>query len=548
MTGILRIGVLGEFTVFNGESAAHLPQSRKTRALLAYLAVTGKAHRRERLCELFWDVPDDPRGALRWSLSKIRAAVDDGRQRLLADRNTVQLDLRDVDLDIGGLSGGIADELPALQVSRLEELARRFRGSFLEDLPLPRCPEFEAWRAFHADSFERLHLRILRELASRLESEPGRALPHLHALRRLDPEDTSLDERIARAAGAARLDGRHPSPVQAIPEHLPGSGASLADQTIGFCKARDGTRIAFAATGDGPPIVRAAHWMSHLQHDLRSPVWRHWITGLSLQNRLIRYDERCNGMSDWDAEDVSFETMVSDLETVVDAAGVDRFTLLGISQSCAVSVAFAIRHPERVSGLILYGGYVKGWRKRGSAREIATREALATLMRVGWGQDNPIFRQLFTSQFIPGANAEQIDSFDELQRITVSPENAWRLQNMFGDIDVAGLLCDVRVPTLVLHARDDKVAPYLSGRCFATDIAGARLVELDSSNHILLEDEPAFAQFLAEVRAFASTPGGADRALGDWSGRGARRGGNAPPERTAMAGRGRGHMKEAVCT
>ena len=155
--------------------------------------------------------------------------------------------------------------------------------------------------------------------------------------------------------------------------------------------------------------------------------------------------------------------MVSDLETIVDETGLERFTLLGISQSCAVSVAYAIRHPERVTGLILYGGYVKGWRKRGNPSEIATREALATLMRVGWGQDNPIFRQLFTSQFIPGASPEQIASFDELQRITVAPENAWRLQNMFGDIDVSDLLDKVRVPTLVLHARRDHVAPFESG-------------------------------------------------------------------------------------
>ncbi|MEJ1936169.1 hypothetical protein WDZ92_38740, partial [Nostoc sp. NIES-2111] len=307
MTGILRIGVLGQFTVLNGDAAACLPQSRKTRALLAYLAVTGKAHRRERLCELFWDVPDDPRGALRWSLSKIRAAVDGGRQRLLADRNTVQLDLAGVTMDTDGLSGGAADDTSALPTSRLEELASRFRGPFLEDLQLPRCPEFEAWRVFHEDAFERLQLRILRELTSRLEDEPARALPYLHALRRLDPEDTALGERIALAAGAARVDDRHVALVKALPHRPSSPTATLTEQTIRFCRAGDGTRIAFASTGDGPPIVRAAHWMSHLQHDLRSPVWRHWIEGLSLQNRLIRYDERCNGMSDWDAEDVSFE-------------------------------------------------------------------------------------------------------------------------------------------------------------------------------------------------------------------------------------------------
>jgi pimeloyl-ACP methyl ester carboxylesterase len=225
---------------------------------------------------------------------------------------------------------------------------------------------------------------------------------------------------------------------------------------------------------------------------------------LSAEHTLVRYDERCVGLSSWDAEDISFDAMVSDLEHVIDAAQLERFTLLGISQGCAMSIAYAVRHPERVSGLILYGGYERGWRARGNPNEIATREALATLMREGWGKSNPLFRQLFSSIFIRGAGPKHFAWMDELQRTTMSPENAWRLQNAFADINVTALLPEVRVPTLILHARDDAVAPVECGRTFALEIPGATFIELDSPNHILLEDEQAFAEFMEHVTAFVA--------------------------------------------
>ncbi|TGP57555.1 alpha/beta fold hydrolase [bacterium M00.F.Ca.ET.230.01.1.1] len=238
-------------------------------------------------------------------------------------------------------------------------------------------------------------------------------------------------------------------------------------------------------------------------------MWRHWMRELSRHNRLVRYDERCNGLSQRHVIDISFETMLSDLECVVAATGLDRFTLLGLSQSCAVSIAYAIRHPERVSGMVLYGGYVKGWRARGDAGEIATREAVATLMRENWGKPNPMFRQAFCSMFIPGATHEHFAWMDELMLRTVSPDDAWRLQNAFSTIDVSDLLEKVRVPTLVLHARDDNVAPVESGRTMAAGIPGARFIELDSQNHILLEGEPAFEEFIDHVRAFIAETAGA---------------------------------------
>jgi len=313
------------------------------------------------------------------------------------------------------------------------------------------------------------------------------------------------DEIVARIAFALAL---RQVPLPAERERARGTGpdadpgGSAPQQEIRFCKAPDGVRIAFAISGAGPPVVKAANWMSHLEYEWQSPVWRHWIDGLSAEHTLIRYDERGNGLSDRNVEDLSFEAMLADLESVIDAAGLDRFALLGLSQGCALSVAYAVRHPERVRCMILYGGYVKGWRSRGEPHEIARRVALGTLMREGWGQDSDAFRQVFTSLFLPGGSREHMDWFNELHRVTVSPEMAERLHDAFGSIDVSGLLPRVRTPTLVLHARGDRACPFEAGRAFAADIPGARFVALDSTNHSLLAHEPAFARFLDEARGF----------------------------------------------
>jgi pimeloyl-ACP methyl ester carboxylesterase len=246
--------------------------------------------------------------------------------------------------------------------------------------------------------------------------------------------------------------------------------------------------------------------MSHVQYEWESPVWCHWIDALSETATLIRYDQRANGLSDWEVADISFAHMIADLEAVVDAAGLDRFVLFGVSQSCAVSVGYTVRHPERVAKLILYGGFAKGWRRRGNPHEIATHTAMTTLIREGWGENNPSFRQLFTLMFVPGATVEQMSWFNELQRNTVSPANAARLHDAFGEIDVSGILGEIRAPTLVLHARRDAVVPFAAGREFAARIPGAEFIELDSGNHILLAHEPAFAEFRRYVRRFVQEP------------------------------------------
>jgi pimeloyl-ACP methyl ester carboxylesterase len=278
------------------------------------------------------------------------------------------------------------------------------------------------------------------------------------------------------------------------------------EQEIQFCTSQDGIQLAYSRIGRGPPLVKTGNWMTHLEFDFESPIWRHLYRELSRDHMLIRYDARGNGLSDREVEEVSYEAFVRDLETVVDAAGVERFALLGISQGCAVSIGYAVRHPERVTHLILYGGYPLGWSKR--VRTEAEREeaaAMLTLMRLGWGQENAAFRQLFTSQFIPGGTKEQADWFNELQRISTSPADAVRNLVANGEIDITALLAKVTVPTLVMHAREDARVPFDAGRRLAAGIPGARFVPLQSRNHLILENEPAFARFVQEIRAFLAS-------------------------------------------
>jgi pimeloyl-ACP methyl ester carboxylesterase len=273
-------------------------------------------------------------------------------------------------------------------------------------------------------------------------------------------------------------------------------------QEVQFCTAADGTRIAYASAGDGAPLVKAANWLNHLEYDWKGPIWKHFFAGLVADRRLIRYDARGNGLSDRDVTDFSFEAFVSDLECVVKASGLDRFALLGVSQGCAVSVAYAVRHPERVTHLVLYGGYARGWCKQGSPKIVRQMEAIETMMRQGWGRRNPAFRQFFTTAFIPDASVEQMQWFNELQRKTASAENAANIMHSINSFDVDHLLPLVQAPTLVLHCRRDAVCPFEEGRRLAAGIPGARFVALESSNHLLLEDDPAFARFLREVRDF----------------------------------------------
>lgn len=273
-------------------------------------------------------------------------------------------------------------------------------------------------------------------------------------------------------------------------------------QDIRFCKSSDGVKIAYARVGSGPTIVKAGNWLNHLEYDWESPVWSHMLHWWAGQGELIRYDARGNGLSDWRVDDISFDAFVRDLEAVVDAADVDTFTLFGASQGCAVSIAYAVRHPERVRKLVLYGGFSRGRIVRGGEQDIAQIEAMLTLMRTGWGQENPAFRQVFTSLFVPDGTPEQMHWFNELQRNTTSPDNAVRIRRVSDMMDIRALLPKVRVPTLVLHCRDDAVQPFEEGRYIASLIPGAQFVGLEGRNHLILENDPGWLRFQDEVAAF----------------------------------------------
>jgi len=275
------------------------------------------------------------------------------------------------------------------------------------------------------------------------------------------------------------------------------------EQRIRLCLTPDGVRLAYAISGHGPPLLKAANWLSHLDHDWRSPVWRHWMRELSTGFSLIRYDERGCGLSDWDVADFSFDAWVRDLETIADARGLTRFPILGISQGAAVAVAFAARHPERVSALVLYGGYARGRLRRDpSPEKVEEAELLLRLTHLGWGQRQSAYCQVFSRLFMPDATPERIMWLDELQMHTTSTANAVRFQSVFFDIDVTAEARLVRAPTLVLHARDDGVIPVEEARVLSSLIPDARLVLLDGRNHVLQEDEPAWPIFLSETRRF----------------------------------------------
>lgn len=278
------------------------------------------------------------------------------------------------------------------------------------------------------------------------------------------------------------------------------------DQEIRFCAAADGIRLACATSGDGPPLVKSAHWLTHLGHDWNSPIWRHQHVGISSHFRLLRYDQRGCGLSDRDAGDMSLETWVGDLERVVDSAGLDRFALLGMSQGGPIAIEYAARHPGRVSHLVLYGSYVRGrrfWEQGGEAGREA--DTLESLIRLGWNRENPAFRQVFSSLFIPGGDMDQIRQFNELQRRSSSPETAAQIVSVIDRLDVTDTAGRLTVPTLVMHCEGDARIPFTEGQRLAGQIPGARFVPLQGENHIMLEGEGAWDTFLAEMVRFTTT-------------------------------------------
>lgn len=340
--------------------------------------------------------------------------------------------------------------------------------------------------------------------------------------------DAAISSRISAARQAVGDDGSRQAIIKTVPrrgfrflagvETLEASAGAAAGgnaeppeaadpvpqafQKVRFCQSRDGTRIAHATTGSGPPLVKAGHWLTNLEHDWHSPVWRPVLDELGRDFAVTRYDQRGNGLSDWSVEKFDLDLHVDDLEAVVDAAGLDRFTLYGTSQGAPVAIAYAVRHPDRVHRLVLQGGYVRGRLLR-SAAEREDGEALLTLMRHGWGKEGSPFIKAFTSLFIPDATLEQALSVVDLQKKSTTPENAIRLRTAFDQFNVSDLLGKVTTPTLVIHARNDAIHPLDQGRELAAGITDTEFVLLESANHIILPQEPAWARLFEAIREFS---------------------------------------------
>jgi DNA-binding SARP family transcriptional activator/pimeloyl-ACP methyl ester carboxylesterase len=542
-------------------------QRRKTLGLFIYLVATGQSHSRDSLAALFWPDNDQSgaRANLRRDISRLKKSL--GENTLLLEGDNVSwnpasdfwLDVKEFQskLDEAASPDHLSDPSCSSCFTVLADAVNLYTDDFLAGFSLPDSQEFDEWQFFQAESLRRLLAEVLQSLIAWYTSRGEFEQTITYARRWLmldnlhEPAHRTLIRLYAWAgqqAAALRQyqeclrilrDGLGAEPeeeTQALyeavktrtltPPELLGEGQTVVSvnpepsednrsmqreefsQTIRFCTAPDGVRLAYAVVGQGPPLVKAANWLSHLEYDWNSPVWRHWLTGLAENNTLVRYDERGCGLSDWNVIEFNLDSWVLDLETVVDAMGLERFPLLGISQGASIAVEYTVRHPEKVSCLILYGGYIRGRFHRNLTPE--QREELKLmlqLIKVGWGKEHPAFRQVFSTLFLPEGTPEQLHAFNELQRISTSPEIAAQIVNGFQAVNVREQAKRITQPTLVLHAKGDLRIPFEEGRLMAATIPNARLVPLESKNHILLEGEPAWKRFLEEVRAFLEEEG-----------------------------------------
>lgn len=522
----LSIKLLGEFSLYREGKKISLPKSKRTRALLAYLILLNKPHRRDRLCDVFWSIPDDPRGALRWSLSKLRLLVDDSNEkRIQADRESIFLSIEDISIDVCDLSEKIKNE--NLTVTELTNIFKLLDEPFLSGIDLPNQELFQHWLVSERNEINKMQCHVLSILSGHselpifeqvvwskiwLERAPydiraaNLILSQLDFLERSTEKENLLRTLTLRFKKA----GIQWSPVKNITfDFLETTTTNKEDirniherQKTKFCITEDDVSLAYASIGEGYPIVKTANWLSHLEYDWDAPIWSPLFRHLALEHLFLRYDERGNGLSDWDVEDISFDAFVKDLETVVAATNLDKFALLGISQGASVAIEYAVRHPEKVSHLILFGGYAAGWRIGASQREIEEREAVMTLTKNGWGQNNPAYRQIFSSTFLPSANKEEFDWFNEYQRLTTSPENAVRFLSVFSQIDVRHQLAKIKVPTLVIHSLGDQRIPIETGKQMASMIPNAEFIGLESDGHLLLGREPSSKIFVDAIKDF----------------------------------------------
>ncbi|WP_202841445.1 alpha/beta fold hydrolase [Luteimonas saliphila] len=504
-------------------------------ALLAYLLCSGQRVARERAAALLWPAADarTARTRLRRLVYALNAGC--GAEVVAADGEALWIDTDAVRIE--------CDVLRA-QAQARAQIAPQGDGEATDALLAPGAEgllegfdsgsaAFDEWLAQQRQAHLRLVAHGLQRLAQRsvafgrleraieaaeraiaLEPHAERGYAELMIALGHRGDAGAVEAAYFRCAGVLREEyGVAPSGIvetayasamalsRGAARAAPAGAGSPAQ--VRYTHGRDGVRLAYAVSGDGPCLIKAANWLSHLAYDDDSPVWSHMVRALTRGHTCVRYDERGCGLSDWEVADLSFARWVDDLEAVVDALDAPRFALLGISQGASIAIAYAVRHPGRVSHLVLHGGYARGRLVRSDTpQEREEAETMAKLAELGWGKAEPSFRQFFTSQFIPDGSAQQHEWFNELERLSTSPANAARFMREFALIDVVDLLPHVRCPTLVLHSRDDVRVPVAEGRLVAERIPGARFVTLHSRNHLLLEHEAAWPHWLEEVSAF----------------------------------------------
>ncbi|MDN3637536.1 alpha/beta hydrolase [Simiduia curdlanivorans] len=459
-------------------------------------------------------------------MSKIRPLINDvATERLIADRERVALLTSDIEIDIHRINEAIENK--DLSADELEKILNLLEEPFLIGIDLPDQSIFQRWLESERHEINKMYCRVIAKLSLHasltqieklkwqkiwLDKDPYNTkaarvlLNQLKSLNELSAFEKTSEELATRFRNAGICwpikNSQSIENTTDEESQKPSTHEILSRQKIKFCSTQDGVRIAYASVGEGYPIVKAANWLSHLEHDWDAPIWSPLFRDLATDHHFLRYDERGNGLSDWDVKDISFNAFVEDLETVVATSKLEKFALLGISQGASVSIEYAIKHPEKVSHLILFGGYAAGWRIDSSEEQMREREAILTLTEVGWGQSNPAYRQIFSSTFLPNAKKSELDWFNEFQRLTTSPENAVRFLSAFGDIDVREQLAKISVPTLVIHSLGDQRIPVSVGRDIASRIPNAEFVGLESEGHLLLGREPAAKIFVDTIREF----------------------------------------------
>lgn len=535
--------------MLQGNGRSHHLSRRKARALLAYLAVTGHPHSRETLTALLWPDADPGQGYADLSriLSNLRRVL--GADFILADRQQVALNEQAaLWVDVVQFRR-LLEACRGIAVAVMGEECRQklaaatvlYQADFLAGFTLPGCREFDEWQLLQGEALRRDLSWACDRLVHIYEAshEFTQAISYARRWVELDPLHESAQRWLmalyARSGQRTEAHRQYQACVRLLADELGvepepttkqlyeqickgemTSAAASGDasplplplyqkvaQEINYFYSFDRTRLAYATVGHGPPLVWTATFLRHLEFDWQSPIWQHWLEALTSRYTLIRYDERACGLSDWNVSDISFEAWVSDLEAMVDHLGLKQFSLLALSQAGAVAIAYAARHPERLSHLILHGAYARGRFHRQDIPQ-ATEEAqtMLSLTKLGWGRDNPAFRQVFSMQLVPGAAREQLAWFDELMRVSMTPENAVRAEAEMYDINVLDLLSSLRVPTLVTHCRYDAAVPFREGCILADQIPGAHFVPLESKNHLLLPNEPAWPQFGQQIHHF----------------------------------------------